>query len=438
MKRARIAMVGGGSVNWSPGLIRDFLLKEGLGDADFRLLDIDLKAAQTMAEAGRRMASDWSLGATFLPTRSPGRALAGADTVVITISTGGLSAMQHDVHLPERYGIYQTVGDTVGPGGWSRSLRNVPVFLKLAQQIRKYCPKAAVLNYTNPMGLLTRVLAENLDQPVVGLCHGVFEDIRGLVRVFKLKSEDELQLRFAGLNHFFWVLDMRIRGRDGFRLLRNKLKKHAFTDLFPKRPLAQELFEEFRCFPYLGDRHTCEFFSRYLAPSMKRVRESGVVRTSVAERKKKLADRRKWVRKLASGRAQVPKQSSRETAANISAAIATGREFTDVVNLPNVGQVDNLPRGTVVETMGLVNTLGFTPLSAGSLPEKVLAVTMPHALTQRLTCEAAVEGDRTKALDALALDPLCSHLPLKRICEMGEKLMRATRDFLPQFRGRGA
>jgi alpha-galactosidase len=435
--RAKIAMVGGGSVNWSPGLIRDFLLKDGLGDAEFRLLDIDLGAAELMARVGRRLASDWGLGATFVPTRSPARALSGADSVVITISTGGLGAMHHDVHLPERYGIFQTVGDTVGPGGWSRALRNVPVFAKLAGQIRKYCPRAAVLNYTNPMGLLTRVLAEHLDQPVVGLCHGVFETIRALMRVFKLKSEEELKLRFGGLNHFFWILEMRVRGRDGYAMLRARLRKQKFTRLFPERPLAGELLREFGRFPYLGDRHTCEFFSRYLAPNRARVKESGVVRTSVHERKRKMARRRRWVRDLAAGRAGIEKQASRETAADIAAAIAGGREFVDIVNVPNVGQVEGLPRGTVVETLGLVNSLGFTPLSAGELPEKILAVTLPHAVNQRLVMEAALSGDRERAFDALALDPLSSHLSLKRVREMGEKLMRATRKHLPQFFGRG-
>ncbi len=433
MPRFKIAMVGGGSVNWSPGLIRDFLQNEALAGAEFRLLDVDRRAAGVMAEVGRRFASDWDLPAEFVPTTSAARALDGADVVVIAISTGGLAAMRHDVHLPERYGIFQTVGDTVGPGGWARALRNVPVFVKLAGQIRKYCPRAAVLNYTNPMAVLTRVLAERLDSPVVGLCHGLFENMSALMKVFGLKSESEIKLRFAGLNHFFWILDMRVRGRDGYRLLRRKLKRETFSKLFPKRPLAGELFAEFGFLPYFGDRHTCEFFSRYLAPSRARVKESRVIRTSVAERRRAMARRRKWVRDLAAGRAKIEKRASRETAADIAAAIAGGREFVDIVNLPNVGQVANLPTGTVVETLGVVNSLGFTPLCAGALPAKILAVTAPHAATQRLVVEAAAEADVDKAFDALLLDPLCSQLPTGRVREMGRKLMSATRRHLPQF-----
>lgn len=436
MARLKIALVGGGSVNWAPKLVRDCLRTEGLAGAEYRLLDIDRKAAELVARVGERCCREWGLAASFLPTTSPGRALAGANSVIITISTGGLGAMQHDVHLPERYGIFQTVGDTVGPGGWSRALRNVPVFLKLAAQVRKHCPRAAVLNYSNPMAVLTRTLAERLDGPTVGLCHGLFENIEALMKVFGLKSEEEIKLRTAGLNHFFWILEMRVRGRDGYRMLRARLRKRGFARLFPERPLAAELFDEFGRLPYFGDRHTCEFFGRYVAPTRRRVARSGLVRTSVAQRRRAMAGSRKRVRALAAGRARLPKERSRETAADITAAMAGGREFIDVVNLPNRGQVDNLPRGAVVETLGVVNSLGFTPLSAGPLPEKILAATLPHAVTQRLVYEAARDGDRAKAFDALSLDPLCSHLPLKRVREMGEKLMRANRKYLPQFFGR--
>jgi len=236
MPRFKIAMVGGGSVNWSPGLIRDFLLAEELAGAEYRLLDVDRRAARVMAAVGRRFASDWNLPAEFVHTTRAAGALDGADAVVITISTGGLDAMERDIRVPERYGIFQTVGDTVGPGGWARALRNVPVFVKLAGQIKKYCPRAAVLNYTNPMAVLTRVLAERLDGPVVGLCHGIFENIKALMKAFALKSESELKLRFAGLNHFFWILDMRVRGRDGYRLLRHKLRRERLSLIHISEP----------------------------------------------------------------------------------------------------------------------------------------------------------------------------------------------------------
>ena len=446
-KRVKIAMVGGGSYNWTPRLIRDIILTPGLERSDFRLLDINLQAAKETAAAARRMTEDWGLPATFLATSDEARAFDGADFVVITISTGGLDAMRHDVHLSERYGIFQTVGDTVGPGGWSRGLRNVPVFARLAAQIKKRAPRAAILNYTNPLSVLTRTLCMGVDQPVVGLCHGLFSCYRSLIDIFNLKSEEEVKVNVAGVNHFFWVLDLAIRGREGYAMLRRKMKGMSFADLEREvhkdeagfgsgRLVAAELLEEFGRMPYLGDRHTTEFFSRYLAPDEERLARYGIVRTSVASRGAALRDRKKFVLDLARGKTTLEKKPSRETAADIMLSMSRGGEFVDVVNVPNRGQVQNLPMGAVVETLGVVNGLGFTPLSAGPLPQKILNVVSPHVANQELIVQAALEGDLTKAFDALINDPLCAHLSIPRIKKMGAELLDKTRAWLPQFYGK--
>lgn len=448
-KPVKIAMVGGGSYNWTPRLVRDMVLTPGLENAEFRLLDINLTAAQEVGAAARRMCEDWALPATFEATKDEARALDGADFVVITISTGGYDAMQHDVHLPEKYGIFQTVGDTVGPGGWSRGLRNVPVFAHLAEQTKRYAPRAAILNYTNPLTTLTKTLALTTDQPVVGLCHGLFECYRTLMAIFGLKSEDEIKANFAGLNHFFWILDFTVRGRDGYAMLARKTKKAPFAELVKDvhkdeagfhsdKWVASECLAEFGKLPYVGDRHISEFFSRYLAPDEARLKEYRLVRTMVKERRANLKKRRKYVQDLASGKQSLEKERSRETAADIVSAISSGTEFVDVVNVPNRGQVSNLPEGAVVETLGVVNALGFTPLAAGPLPQNILNVTMPHVVNQELIVQAALEGDKKKAMDALINDPLCSHLTIPAIKRMGGELMEKNRKWLPQFFGKGS
>ena len=449
--RPIIAMVGGGSYTWCPWMIRDTLATGSLAQAEFRLLDIDLEAAREVAAAGARYNEAMKADACFVPTGDAGKAFEGADFVVITISTGGHDAMRHDLKIPERYGIYATVGDTVGPGGWARSLRNVPVFAKFAAQMKRYCPGAFVLNYSNPMGSLTRTLSLRTNQPVVGLCHGLFENIRQLMRIFRLTREEQIGLRYAGINHFFWILDFTVKGKPGYPMLRRKLRggkrlddliKEVYVDgaghASVRRLVASELFEEFGVMPYLGDRHTCEFFNRYLAPGRKRLRSYGLVRTGIAERRAIHRATMRQTREEIAGKRPLDLKPSRETASSIMSACWEGKDFVDVMNLPNTGQIANLPHGPVVETAGVVNATGFAPISCGGLPNAVLNVTMPHVLNQELVVEAGLEGNWEKAYQALINDPLCGHLPVRKVKQMGRELLEANRRYLPQFFGRRA
>lgn len=451
MRRPCIAMVGGGSYGWCPRLILDTLSVKSLAAAEFRLLDLDVTAAKDIAAVARRTNEALGTGATFAPTNDPAKAFDGADFVIITISTGGFDAMAHDIAIPERFGIYATVGDTVGPGGWARGLRNIPVFQALAEQMKRWCPAAFVLNYTNPLSALTRTLSLCTDQPVVGLCHGLFENYGHLMQVFKLQHEEQIRARYAGINHFFWMLDFTIDGKPGYPMLRRKLgRRKRIDDLLKaayadeaghasvRRLVASELYEQFGCLPYLGDRHTCEFFGRYLAPDRERLEKHGLVRTPVALRRRRRRADIKRVRALGAGKLSLPLTPSRETAADIMAARWEGKEFIDVMNLPNAGQIANLPNGPVVETPGLVNALGFEPIVAGPLPNPILNVTMPHVLNQELIVQAGLEGDWQMACQALINDPLCGHLPVAKIEQMGRKLLEANRQHLPQFFGRKA
>ena len=452
-KRLAVTLVGGGSQNWTPKIIRDILFKPGLEEVpiEFRLLDTHSGRAKAMEALFKVKAREWKVKrARFRATRSAEQALEGSDFVIITISTGRLEAMAHDLAVPERYGLYHTVGDTAGPGGWSRALRNIPVFADYARRIRKLAPDAFVLNYTNPLGALTKVLADELGrQRVVGLCHGFFENLRVLMAIFGLQDEREIQARFGGLNHFFWILDFQVRGEDGYALLRRKLRGRNFAALVQDvhqdgmgfhsdKWLTGELLTNYGYLPYVGDRHTCEFFNWSLA-SLEMQKRFKLVRTTIAERRASYerAEARlaQWTRGEAADGPLTP-TPSRETAADIIHAITFNRGFTDVVNLPNIGQIANLPMGAVVETMGYVDGSGFTPLTTGALPEPVRAVVAPHAEVQVRTVAAGLSAGFDAALLALEADPVCGHLPPSDIRKMGMELLAANRQHLPQFFGK--
>jgi alpha-galactosidase len=449
-KKIKITVVGGGSQHWAPTIIRDIVFKPGMEKVRINLclLDVHLPRARAIQVLFNARFREWNIRRVNIGVTSDvGKAFDGADFIIITVSTGRLKTMQHDLAIPEQYGIYQTVGDTVGPGGWSRALRNIPVFLDFTRQIRKRAPRAFVLNYTNPMGALTKVLADELGrQRVVGLCHGIFSCLHLLRKIFNLKTERDIQLRFGGLNHFFWILDMQIKGEDGYQLLRKKMKGRSFAALVKDtykdsmgfhsgHLLASELFEQYGFLTYVEDRHTCEFFNCYIT-SKKQMERFKLVRTTIAQREagyRHAAERiRLWTlgKKADTSLAPVP---SRETAADIIHAITCNQGFKDVVNTVNVGQISNLPLGAVVETMGYVDAGGITPLTIGPLPGPIQSLLWPHANVQIKTVQAGISGNLEEALLALAADPVCAHLTISDVKKMGMKLLNANRRYLPQF-----
>ncbi len=441
-----IVMVGGGSVNWSPKLINDFLGTPSMQAADYVILDTDPHAGRRIAEFGNKYAKRLNIEASFRFTDRQEEAFEGADFVLITISTGDLDAMAYDIAIPEEYGIYQTVGDTVGPGGWARALRNIHVFREMAHNIEKYAPDAVVLNYTNPLSVLTNVFYKTTKLRTVGLCHGVFEVLDVLKSIFGLDSEDEIKMRFGGTNHFFWLFDFTIRGKDGYGMLREKMNGRPFSSLVSEVRdiqnyashvnVCSKLFDTYGYLPYVADRHIGEFLPCYVTGSEARLSEYNLIRTSVAERrqwKKAGYDR---ITRYLNGEEEYMRPVSREAAASIINAFLTGTDFIDVVNLPNEGQICNLPMGSVVETLGVVRESGFVPMVMGAMPEPLKNLVLPHIVNQDMIVEAGLAGDLDLAIKALINDPLCSHLSPKQVREMGMKLLKVQEEYMPQFSGR--
>lgn len=440
MNAPKIVFVGGGSVSWGPNLLSDILHKPALAEAALVLVDHDLEAAELTERFVHKIAAERKLGATVSTAADLEQVAQGADFIMIAISTGGLEAMRHDLAIPEAYGIYQTVGDTVGPGGWARSLRNAPIFQRFAEISAKHCPDAAVLNYTNPMTVLTKVLTLGCLNRVVGLCHGLFESISLLKTLLKLKSEDDLRLKIAGINHFFWILAMSVHGKEGYAQLHSRLNGQPLAEVVSEvytdgmgfdsnKYVCGELFQKHGLLPYVGDRHICEFLPDYLAPDTQNICKYKLERTTIAQRYELRQQARQNLVAMLDGKQALP-EPTRETAADIIEAIWDNRQFIDVINAPNIGQVSNLPDGLVVETLGRVSSLGFEPLAAGALPEDVRRLIEPHAECLGLTVQAAIQSDRSVALEALRSDPLCSHLCDQRLKQMGEALLQAHHQFL--------
>src|SRR5215208_1775541 len=215
MGKTRICFVGGGSYQWTPKLLTDIALTRDLSGtivlhdiAEAPMLEMQKLGQKIMAAAGADFAIETS--------GDLAEALRDAEFVIVTITTGGLEAMRKDLDIPLQYGIYQSVGDTVGPGGWSRALRNVPVLVEIAQTMERVCPDAWLLNLTNPLTVLTRAVSKVSRVKVVGLCHELLGVRAAMMRMFDATAQD-FEMRVAGINHLIWLLELKIRGEDGFR-----------------------------------------------------------------------------------------------------------------------------------------------------------------------------------------------------------------------------
>ena len=440
MARPRIVLVGGGSFQWTPKIVADILSLPGLEGSTLGLEDVNHEnLALTSAVVARQIRES---GKVFRleTTDTLTEALPGADFVIITVSTGGLDAMAFDLEIPQKYGIFQSVGDTVGPGGWSRALRNIPVFQGFAEEIRRLCPEAWVINYTNPMTVLTRTLTKSGLKNVVGLCHEFLGVSDWLRRHFQRESFAGMEFVVTGINHFNWILKFTIDGQDAFPALheyaRGVLAQKDHADLDPdpfadNRLLKFTLFEDFGYFPAAGDRHLAEFLSNVLTKENGFGSSYRIGLTTIQRRREDLARYRERIREMRDGGREVPLKKSGEKVADMIDALFNGGSGVFITNLPNTGQVANLPEEAVVEGLAEIKNGKMVPLPVGEMPQTIWPLVAPHVWRQEMIVDASLAGDWNLAVEALASDPMIRDL--KAVRPMAEELRAALKEFLPQF-----
>lgn len=454
----KIAVIGGGSVLWMPRLGADLLLEKSLQGSEMCLVDIDRKAALLTREYLEKMnniaSSKWKIHIT-----TEDEALDGADCVVISISTGKFEAMEIDCTLPEKYGVYATVGDTVGPAGISRSLRNIPVFLAIAEKMTRLCPGATMVHVTNPLTQLTRAVNKSGLVKCVGLCHEFTAIMSMLQRYFKKDSITDLDGICMGVNHFTILTDLVVKGiKDPMRKLNIKdylkfelafqgsrttgtvdddVRKAVNEKVILRNYFNFKLFEELKidAFPAAGPAHFCENFSFYN-------HNLDVLKSLYIERKKVIPDRvegkKKRAEKLRSilENKETPpeiEKRSAECLADVVVGLCTGEPRKVIAALPNQGQISNLPEDAVVETWAVASRGGVTPLAAGKVPEPYRGFMQQIITEQELTVEAAMEGSKEKFIQALISSPEMYDKRPESAKTLAEEFLKAHKKYLPQF-----
>jgi alpha-galactosidase len=452
----RIVIIGGASFQWVPKLFCDLVNTASLADAEIVLEDVAVEALADMEDFARTIVKRAGVGMTVSSTTDQKASLEGADYVVVCISTGGFASMTHDLAVPERHGIKQSVGDTVGPGGISRALRNIPVLLGIARDMEAVCPDAWMLNITNPMTTLCRAVTRETSVQTVGLCHEVTGAQFNLSQLLDVDFRS-FDMTVTGVNHLPIVTAMSVDGEDGFAMLRDLLadadrrgdepvhlpvgfghEQTSFGGEWKKRDLLASnrvkfsLFERFGVLPAAGDRHLVEFFPGFLTEESDWGRRWGVGLTSITDREAWQDYYKAEFAELRDAES-VPKTPSGEMVAPMIDAFLRDKTRHFPLNLPNAGQCPDLPNGPVVEAMVTADGSGLRPRDAAVAPPLVGEWLRRIVASQEATVEAAVSGDRDKVVEAMLLDPLAGRIDFDELVAMTDELLDATKPWLPQF-----
>ena len=455
MKNIKITYIGGGSRGWAWTLMKD--LTQGNISGEVRLYDIDHMAALDNQIIGNAISEDnpnkskW----TYKAYDTIGEALSGADFVVISILPGTFNEMRVDVHTPEKYGIWQPVGDTIGPGGVIRSLRTIPMFQEIACAIRDYAPNAWVINYTNPMSVCIRTLYETFPQiKAFGCCHEVFgtqkilcralEEIAGISNI----ARQDVRVNVIGVNHFTWLTEASYGNMDLMPIYREYARKHQFISpkitgddgwmnkVFESHEFVKfDLFLRYGYIAAAGDRHLAEFCPQsWYTESPECIKKWGFNLTSVDWREKDLCERLAKSKRLKDLEEKLEIEDSGEEGVRQMEAILGLGDLVTNVNLPNVGQITNLPLGTVVETNAAFRADSVRPVMAGKLPDELYGLIAPIVAVQELTIQAGMQRDLELGFRAFLADPHVQTLSLKDARALYDEMIAGTENYLKDYK----
>jgi alpha-galactosidase len=426
----KITIIGGGAYGWTPELVRDIAVTPALQDVQICLMDINPAPLDLAEKLCNKIIATAKARIMVSATMDQDQALSGADYVLVAINTGGSETHGVDVDVPLKYGMRSSVGDTMGPAGISRSLRNVPVLQSIARRVHAICPRAWLINVTNPMGTLTRVMCMEHDR-TVGYCHEV-EWLRLRVAHRFGVPREQVQATTVGVNHMTWVTQLRIAGRpDGLEMLRRHVAEHGpLNDQGKPNPVVQELYELFGALPVSHDRHIAEFFGPYALPEI--AERYGLDQYSAALEESRVRQPNKAKAEgMLSGAIPIDLKPSMEQIAPMIAGLRGSGMFLGIANLPNVGQVDNLPRGAVIETQAIYDNDSVQSLTYGPLRTVLVSSLVQHCLSQELAVEAAIKGDRRLVIEAMLTQPHIHDFAV--VSKMVDDLLQGNREYLPQF-----
>jgi alpha-galactosidase len=410
----------------------DILSWPELQHATFAMVDIDAGRLELIGALADRLIREQRLPARCETTTDQRAALDGADYVIVMIQVGGVAAIRPDVAIPQRYGLDQAIGDTLGPGGVFRGLRTIPPLLDICRDMAELCPNALLINYSNPMAMICWAIGAATKIRTIGLCHSVQGTAQQLADYIGAPY-DEITYWVAGINHQAWFLRFERHGADAYPALRAALDDPA---IYAKDRVRFELMRHFGAFVTESSPHLSEYVP-YFRRTLELAADHGLGWAHTLDGY--IASHARYyerARRQVAGAEPIPTDRTNEYCSSIIHAIETGTPFRMNANVPNTGLITNLPEGCCVEVPCLVDDAGVHPCHIGTLPPQLAGLNRTNINVQELAVKAALEGDRAAAYHAVALDPLtASVLTLDECRRMTDELFAASAPWLPKALG---
>jgi alpha-galactosidase len=456
-KNIKIAYIGGGSKLWARTFMSDLAVAENLG-GEIALYDIDMVTAERNAKIGGYINADARTKSHFeyKVYEKLDDALTGADFVIISILPGTFKEMRSDVHAPEKYGIYQSVGDTAGPGGVLRAMRTVPIYEEFARRIEAICPKAWVINFTNPMSICTKVLYDVFPGiKAFGCCHEVFHAQEFLTCVLKetrgIKAHrSEIYTDACGVNHFTWITEAKYGDIDLLALVpefEEKFYEEGYFEregqsrfAFREDPFAygnkvkMDLFNKYGALAAAGDRHLAEFLpNSWYLKDPETVKEWQFGLTTVDFREKQQDERIAETIEMAEGRKEFPVVKSSEEAVELMKALMGFETVVSNVNMPNYGQMPQMPLGSIVETNCVFSNDMVRPVVSQPLPSGAENLVYRACVNIDTCYEGIKERDLDKIYASFVNQSLCNSLTMAESKELFREMCYNTREYLDPY-----
>lgn len=414
----KISIIGAGSVVFARRLLEDIVCVPELADSTVSLMDTDSGRLELIGEFSKKLVRDTGTNIEIETTANRREALADSNYVLTTIRVG--DSYERDIGVPLKYGVDQSVGDTVGPGGVFKALRTVPVLMDICGDIEDVAPDATLLNYTNPMAIACWVIADATDVPTLGLCHSVQHTTAALADYIGA-PRDSVNGWVAGINHLAWFLRFERDGEDAYPELFEAMDN---PEIYPRDTVRFEIMRQFGYFVTESTRHMSEYtpYFRTNADVIEDFRLSQI-RQDLQRRGTRADDHYEQLLKDTNSDKRLTSERSEEYASRIIEAMETGRPTVINANVQNVGLIDNLLDLSCVEVPILIDKLGFHPMAVGELPGQLAALSRSNQAVQQLAVQAIIDGSREAAFHAIALDPLTSAvLSLAEIREMFDEM----------------
>jgi len=428
----KITFIGAGSTVFAKNLLGDILSFPELADSEITLFDIDEERLATSKVVAHKVADAVGAKPKIKVATDRRAALDGADYALSMIQVAGYKpGTVVDFEIPKKYGLRQTIADTLGIGGIMRGLRTIPVILDVCRDMEELCPDATFLNYVNPMSMLCWAVDRETSIKTVGLCHSVQGTARELARDIGVPA-DEIDYLCAGINHMSFYLSFRRNGEDLYPLIRQVVEEDRIPDY---NRVRYEMFKRLGYFVTESSEHFSEYVPWFIKRDRPDLIESFNIPIDEYPRRCE-AQIAAWnsMRAKYEGDEPITVRRSAEYGSLIIHSMETGIERVINGNVPNRGLIDNLPEGCSVEVPCLVDKNGVQPTHVGSLPPHLAALMQTNINVQALTVEAAVTQKREHIYHAAMLDPhTAAELDLDQIWSLVDDLIEAHGEWLPSY-----